>query len=105
MAGRPLSTGRAAAASYGRPPDVLDGSAARCRAPGEVARALISHRMAPARRRHPAVVRGASFGYSAPMNQTAAPLPVLQLGEFVLDERNARLTRDGTPLDIPPNAF
>jgi len=39
------------------------------------------------------------------MNQPAAPLPVLALGDFVLDERNARLTRDGTPLDVPPKAF
>ncbi len=39
------------------------------------------------------------------MNQTAAPLPVLALGEFVLDESNARLTRDGAPLEIPPKAF
>ncbi len=39
------------------------------------------------------------------MNQTAAPLPVLALGDFVLDESNARLTRDGAPLDLPPKAF
>ncbi len=39
------------------------------------------------------------------MNQTAAPLPVLTLGEYVLDESNARLTRDGVPLEIPPRAF
>ena len=39
------------------------------------------------------------------MSETTAPLPVLTLGEFVLDERNARLTRDGAPLDIPPKAF
>src|SRR5262245_54714328 len=39
------------------------------------------------------------------MNQTAAPLPVLSLGEFVLNEADARLTRDGTPVDIPPKAF
>lgn len=39
------------------------------------------------------------------MNQTAAPLPVLNIGEFVLDESNARLTRDGAPLDLPPKAF
>ena len=34
-----------------------------------------------------------------------APLPVLTVGEFVLDESNARLTRDGKPLDLPPKAF
>src|SRR5215510_5183813 len=39
------------------------------------------------------------------MNQIAAPLPVLSLGEYVLDENNARLTRNGEPLDIPPKAF
>src|SRR5262245_2908386 len=39
------------------------------------------------------------------MNQTAAPLPPLALGEFVLNEADARLTRDGTPVDIPPKAF
>jgi DNA-binding response OmpR family regulator len=39
------------------------------------------------------------------MNQTAAPLPVLTIGEFVLDESNARLTRDGAPQDLPPKAF
>jgi DNA-binding response OmpR family regulator len=39
------------------------------------------------------------------MDQTAAPLPVLTIGEFVLDESNARLTRDGKPLDLPPKAF
>jgi DNA-binding response OmpR family regulator len=39
------------------------------------------------------------------MNQTAAPLPVLSIGEFVLDESNARLTRDGAPQDLPPKAF
>jgi DNA-binding response OmpR family regulator len=39
------------------------------------------------------------------MNQTAAPLPVLNIGEYVLDESNARLTRDGAPQDLPPKAF
>src|SRR5690349_649774 len=39
------------------------------------------------------------------MNQTAAPLPVLAIGEYVLDESNARLTRDGASLEIPPKAF
>jgi DNA-binding response OmpR family regulator len=39
------------------------------------------------------------------MNQSAAPLPVLTIGEYRLDESNARLTRDGAPLDIPPKAF
>jgi DNA-binding response OmpR family regulator len=39
------------------------------------------------------------------MNQTAAPLPVLTLGEYVLDESNARLTRDGKTLELPPKAF
>jgi DNA-binding response OmpR family regulator len=39
------------------------------------------------------------------MNQTAAPLPILALGDFVLDESNARLTRDGAPLELPPKAF
>jgi DNA-binding response OmpR family regulator len=39
------------------------------------------------------------------MNQTAAPLPVLTIGEFVLDESNARLTRDGATQDLPPKAF
>src|SRR5262249_2842377 len=39
------------------------------------------------------------------MNQTAPPLPVLAVGEYVLDESNARLTRDGKPLDLPPKAF
>src|SRR5215510_885634 len=39
------------------------------------------------------------------MNETAAPLPILALGEYVLDESNARLTRDGAPLEIPPKAF
>ena len=39
------------------------------------------------------------------MNEVTASLPVLKLGEFVLDESNARVTRDGVPLDIPPKAF
>ncbi len=39
------------------------------------------------------------------MNQTAAPWPVLAIGEYVLDESNARLTRDGASLEIPPKAF
>src|SRR5262245_32540801 len=39
------------------------------------------------------------------MKQTAAPLPVLTVGEYVLDESNARLTRDGASLDMPPKAF
>jgi DNA-binding response OmpR family regulator len=38
------------------------------------------------------------------MNRTA-PLPALSIGEFLLDEADARLTRDGTPLEIPPKAF
>jgi DNA-binding response OmpR family regulator len=39
------------------------------------------------------------------MNQMVTPLPVLTIGEYVLDESNARLTRDGKPLDLPPKAF
>src|SRR5262245_59016934 len=39
------------------------------------------------------------------MNQTAAPLPILSIGDYVLDESNARLTRDGKPLELPPKAF
>jgi DNA-binding response OmpR family regulator len=39
------------------------------------------------------------------MNQTVAPLPVVTVGEYVLDESNARLTRDGKPLELPPKAF
>jgi DNA-binding response OmpR family regulator len=39
------------------------------------------------------------------MNQTASPLPVLAIGEYVLDESNARLTRDGVAIDVPPKAF
>lgn len=37
------------------------------------------------------------------MNQ--APLPVLAFGTYVLDESNARLTRDGAPLEIQPKVF
>lgn len=33
------------------------------------------------------------------------PIPVLAFGPFLLDEQNARLTRDGTPLEIPPKPF
>jgi DNA-binding response OmpR family regulator len=39
------------------------------------------------------------------MNQMVAPLPVLTVGEFVLDESSARLTRDGESLDLPPKVF
>src|SRR5689334_23889484 len=39
------------------------------------------------------------------MNQPAPPPPVLAVGEYVLDESNARLTRDGKPLELPPRAF
>jgi DNA-binding response OmpR family regulator len=39
------------------------------------------------------------------MNPSPAPLPVQTIGEFVLDESNARLTRDGVPVDVPPKAF
>jgi DNA-binding response OmpR family regulator len=39
------------------------------------------------------------------MNQVVPPLPVLTIGEYVLDESNARLTKDGRPLDLPPKAF
>jgi DNA-binding response OmpR family regulator len=39
------------------------------------------------------------------MIQMVAPMPVLTVGEYVLDESNARLTRDGEPLDLPPKAF
>ena len=39
------------------------------------------------------------------MDQSSAPLPVVTLGAHVLDERNARLTLDGVPLEIPPKAF
>jgi DNA-binding response OmpR family regulator len=34
-----------------------------------------------------------------------APLPVLSIGEYVLDESNARLTKGDEPLDLPPKAF
>jgi DNA-binding response OmpR family regulator len=39
------------------------------------------------------------------MNQMVTPLPVLSIGEYVLDESNARLTKDGESLDLPPKAF
>src|SRR5215510_3227603 len=39
------------------------------------------------------------------MNETAAPLPILAIGEYVLDESNARLTRNGASQEIPPKAF
>jgi len=39
------------------------------------------------------------------MNQVATPLPVLTIGEHVLDESNALLTRDGGRVDLPPKAF
>jgi DNA-binding response OmpR family regulator len=39
------------------------------------------------------------------MNEPKAALPVLSIGECVLDESNARLTRDGAPLELPPKAF
>jgi DNA-binding response OmpR family regulator len=39
------------------------------------------------------------------MNQPVAPLPVLTIGEYLLDESNARLSRDGKPVDLPPKAF
>jgi DNA-binding response OmpR family regulator len=39
------------------------------------------------------------------MNQAIAQVPVLTVGEYVLDESNARLTRKGTPLELPPKAF
>jgi DNA-binding response OmpR family regulator len=39
------------------------------------------------------------------MSQTTAEIPALTLGEFVLDESNARLTRDQAPVEIPPKAF
>lgn len=39
------------------------------------------------------------------MNQTTASLPVLAIGPYLLDESNARLTRDGVPLEIPPKPF
>lgn len=39
------------------------------------------------------------------MNQTTTPMPAMVVGEYVLDESNARLSRDGVPVDIPPKAF
>lgn len=39
------------------------------------------------------------------MNQVVPPLPVLTIGEYVLDESNALLTRDGERLELPPKAF
>jgi DNA-binding response OmpR family regulator len=39
------------------------------------------------------------------MDQKTGPLPPVTIGEYVLDESNARLTRDGAPLDVPPKAF
>jgi DNA-binding response OmpR family regulator len=39
------------------------------------------------------------------MNQPVAPLPALTIGEFVLDEANARLSRGGKAVDLPPKAF
>src|SRR5262245_26192487 len=39
------------------------------------------------------------------MNEIATPLPATTVGDCVLDEGNARLTRDGTPIDMPPKAF
>jgi DNA-binding response OmpR family regulator len=39
------------------------------------------------------------------MTQTAVPLPALTFGPFLLDEGNARLTRDGEPIEIPPKPF
>lgn len=39
------------------------------------------------------------------MSQTKSQFPVLTLGEYLLDESNARLTREGTPLELPPKAF
>jgi DNA-binding response OmpR family regulator len=39
------------------------------------------------------------------MDDTAASPPVLGFGEYVLDEGNARLTRAGAPLDMPPKVF
>jgi DNA-binding response OmpR family regulator len=39
------------------------------------------------------------------MNQPVAPLPALTVGEFVLDESNARLSRGGKAVDLPPKAF
>jgi len=39
------------------------------------------------------------------MNQSVAPLPVLTIGEYVLDESSARLSRGNETLDLPPKAF
>lgn len=39
------------------------------------------------------------------MSGTTASIPALAFGPFVLDENNARLTRAGDPLDIPPKPF
>jgi DNA-binding response OmpR family regulator len=40
------------------------------------------------------------------MDETTAPQPVLGFGgDFLLDESNARLTRAGQPLDMPPKVF
>jgi DNA-binding response OmpR family regulator len=39
------------------------------------------------------------------MREANEPLPVLSIADCVLDEANARLTRDGVPLDVPPKAF
>src|SRR5262245_54813852 len=39
------------------------------------------------------------------MTGATQPLPILTVGECVLDESNARLTRDGKALDVPPKAF
>jgi DNA-binding response OmpR family regulator len=39
------------------------------------------------------------------MSQKTEPLPAVTIGEYVLDESNARLTRDGAPLEVPPKAF
>jgi DNA-binding response OmpR family regulator len=39
------------------------------------------------------------------MNQTMAQMPVLAIGEYVLDESNARLTRECVPLEVTPKAF
>src|SRR5688572_3332812 len=39
------------------------------------------------------------------MNQSVAPLPLLTIGEYLLDESNARLSRGDQTLDLPPKAF
>jgi DNA-binding response OmpR family regulator len=39
------------------------------------------------------------------MSQSTATLPVLTIGAFVLDESNARLTRDARPVEVPPKAM